>query len=1018
MAGDDDTMVGAVLVVGGGISGIRAALDLAESGFKVYLSDSSSGLGGTLAQLDYQFPTNHCGMCKMLPVFFRDDSSQYCLRRDLHHRDVAVFPYTDVESVSGEAGAFDVSLRRKSTWIDEEKCIRCGRCIEVCPVEVDDEFNVGLGRRKAVYQKAPLGLLAAYTIDRGNCTQCGKCDEVCPTQAVELSAEDRREHVAVGSIILATGFEEFDPVRLTQYGYGRFPNVVTSIEFERLFSQTGPTQGRISRPSDSRFPKRVGFVQCVGSRDRERPYCSSACCMYAMKEAMILKDLDPGCEVHIFCMDVRAFGKDFYRYYLRARDEAHVQFIRTRVPVIKEDPQSRNLMISYLEDGGAVAKGEYDLVVLSVGQAPPKGVKDLARVFGIELDEWGFCRTEEFSQVRTTREGVFVAGSFSGLKDISETLIQASAAALEASELISSRRHQLTARRVGDEERDVLEEDPKIAAFLCLCGEEISSAIDVDVITRELEQESSVVLTQTVGYLCHGGDLERVTKEIVQSGANRVLFAACLSYGLERKLTAAAKEVGLNPALVEHVDLRETAAWAHGKERATSTGEARRLVWEALERLKSQEPLQMSSSPILKRALVLGGGLAGLTAARAIARHGFEVVVAEKTGELGGMARRVFTTLSGKDPQAFLQSVIAEVCDHPLIEILRGTTLKETTGYVGNFASRLETPEGEIVTVEHGVTIVATGAEEYEPREYLYGKNRRVTTQLQFEEALAHKERQTLAARNIVMIQCVGCRDDDRPYCSRVCCSEAIKNALALKKENPVCNIFILHRDVMTYGFKEEYYTEARNAGILFIRYDVDDKPQVRAVEEEETETLWVTIRDPILDERLTIETDMLVLSAATVAPEENRETSRLLDVSLNEDGFFEEADIKWRPVDFLLDGIYVCGLAHSPGFMDETVTQAEAAAQRALAILARDEISSGRIVSEVNERRCSLCEVCIDSCPYGARIKDEENRRIVVREPICQGCGVCAMVCPNKASKLRGFKEKQMLSLIDAALL
>ncbi|MCX5884814.1 MAG: FAD-dependent oxidoreductase [Proteobacteria bacterium] len=1003
---------GSVLIIGAGIGGIRAAFDLAESGFKVYLTDRSAALGGTLSQLDYQFPTNHCGMCKMLPIFSRDDSSQFCLRRDLFHRNIELLPYTELEKVEGEAGNFDISLIRKSRWLDEEKCIDCGKCVEVCPVEVRDEFNEGLSRRKAIYQKLPLSIPNVYTIDREHCTLCGKCVEICPTKAIQLSQGDEKKTIHAGAIILSAGFEEFNPKQLTQYGHGRFGNVVTSIEFERLFSQTGPTLGKIFRPSDQRIPRKVAFLQCAGSREKERDYCSFACCMYAIKEAMVLKSLDPGAEVKIFYMDIRAFGKDFYRYFLRARDESGIKFIRTRVPVIKEDPGNRNLRVSYLGEDGKVVKEEFDLIVLSVGQMSPPGAQELSKRVGIELNEWGFCSTEPFSQVKTGKEGVLVGGSFSGLKDISETLVQSSAAALRASELISARRYQLTKRSAPFLQEERAEEDQRIAVFLCLCGSEIESALDLSAMERFLHRDQTVDEVVKVRYLCTPDGMSQFKEALKNTKANRILIGACLPYGLERKFKDALIEAGFHPSLSEICDVRGLINIQAKEEREAK---AERLLSCSMDRLKKQEPLPVTSHSLHKRALVIGGGIAGLTAASAIASQGFEVCLVEKSSQLGGNLNRVHFTLEGNDPQTLLKTKIQEVEAHPLITVYRSATLMESKGYVGNFISRLKTDAGEEVTLDHGVTIIATGGEEARPDEYLLGNDTRVITLRELEEAIFSQDERLNRAKNIVMIQCAGGRDEKKPYCSRVCCSQSVKCAIRLKEKRPDLNISILYRDMMTYGFKEAYFTKARELGIVFIRYDLNQKPEIKKGSDAH---IQIELIDPSMGEKYLLPADLLALAVPVIPSQDNKKMAEICNLPLDEDGFFNEADIKWRPVDFLTDGIFLCGLAHSPRFIDEAISQAEAAAQRAIGILSKEQIESGRIVSEVNERRCSLCEVCIAACPYQARIKDEENRKVVVREPICQGCGVCAMVCPNKASKLRGYKDRQMLSLVDTMVL
>jgi len=1001
--------IGAVMVVGAGIGGIKASFDLAELGFKVYLIDKSSNIGGTLSQLDKQFPTNDCGMCQMLPIFKREEASEFCLRRDLTHPNIQIMTNTEVEKVEGSVGNFKISFKKKARYIKEDKCIGCGLCTEVCPIEVKDEFNEGLTSRKAIYIKYPQAIPNLYTIDTESCNRCGECVKVCPTNAIDLSQKDEILELEVGAIILSSGFEEFNPHSLHQYGYREYPNVVTSTELERMLSGMGPYNGKFVRPSDGKMPRKIAFLQCIGSRDKERDYCSSACCMIALKEAMIIKDIDPTINVQIFFMDMRTFGKGYYRYYEKAKEKG-IKFIRYKIPAIEELPDTKNLKIIYQTEKRDYVKDEFDLIVLSIGQAPPDKAKNISETLGLKLNKYGFCKTIDFSNV-IAKEGIYTCGSFSAPKDISETIVEASAAALEVSRVMLSSRGKFSGEDNYPQEIDATNEDPKIGIFICHCGQEISSIIDIKEVEKFASKLSNVQLVEDFEYLCFKSDLDKVKKEIADSKINRVVFAACTSYKYEVLFKKAVRQVGLNPSLLQIVNFREQISWVH-KDKKLATEKAKKFLSMAVEKSILQQPLPLITDSVIKRVLVIGAGLSGMVAALSTAKQGFEVDLIEKSSELGGNAREIYWTLEGLDAQNFLKEKIKQIEENKLINIYKNTELEEVTGYAGNFKAVLKIDQSESKVVPYGAIIVATGAKENQPKEYLYGKDKRIITQREMEKLIADKKIDVNSQSSIVMIQCVGSREEPHLYCSRVCCSQAIKNALKIKEENPKANIYILYRDIMTYGFKEEYYTKAREMEISFIRYDVENKPHLEIKENK----LEIRVTDPVLNEELVINPGLVVLSTGMI-PEDNRSLAKVLDVPLNEDGFFEEANIKFRPVEFLRDGIFVCGLAHSPRSIEESIVQANAASAKAVILLSQERILSRRYIAEVNERWCSGCEVCISACPFKARVIDEGKKIAKVIPTLCRGCGICTTVCPNGATKLKGYENKQILSVVDAAI-
>ncbi|SPD75328.1 conserved hypothetical protein [uncultured Desulfobacterium sp.] len=999
---------GSVMVVGAGVAGIQASLDMANAGYYVHLLDSSPSVGGLMARLDKTFPTNDCAMCVISPFLVEVG----------RHLNINIIPNSELQSLEGEAGAFRAKVRNNPRYIDSEKCTACGQCRQVCPVTAVNEFDCGLDLRKATFIKFPQAVPLSYTIDRDICIGCGMCEKACLAGAISYADQPRISEIEVGAVVLAMGNEVFDPSMFDTYAYANHPNVVTSLEFERILSASGPYKGHLMRPYDREVPKKIAWLQCIGSRDINRvdhSYCSSVCCMYSIKQSMIAKEhAETPLDAAIFYMDMRTHGKEFDRYRDRAEKENGVRFIRSRVHTVRPMDDG-GLKLSYVMESGEIIDEVFDMVVLAAGFSPSRDAKELAQRVGIELNTHGYAMTRDLTPVSTSREGIYVCGTFQSPKDIPQSVMEASAAAASATQELSGSRWSMTKTKGLPPEKDFSEDPPRIGVFVCNCGINIGGVADVPAVREYARSLPNVVHTEDNLFTCSQDTQENIKKVIIEKGINRVVVASCSPRTHEPLFQQTIRETGLNPYLFEMANIRDQNTWVHMKSPKKATEKAKDLVRMAVAKAALIEPLAQVVLDVTQAVLVVGGGIAGMEAALGVARQGFDAFLVERSNQLGGVAHGLNITWQGEAVKPYLDRLIEDVKKNERIKLFLETEVSHVTGTIGNFTTTLKSlnDSAETTTIRHGAGILATGGKEYQPDEYLYGKDPRVMTHLDLDAAIREKSDIVNNVQTAVFIQCVGSRNEQRPYCSRVCCTHSLESALVLKKMNPDMRIFVIYRDIRTYGFREDIYKEAREKGIRFIRYDLSNPAVLTS---ENGRDLRLTVTDHILGRPIQISPDLVVLAAA-ILPNENKTLFEHFKVPTNSDGFLVEAHAKLRPVDFASEGLFLAGIAHYPKSMDESIAQAKAAVSRAMKIVSKNTIAVESVVASVNPDLCAACLTCVRTCPYNVPRVGEEGYAIIEASD-CHGCGCCVSECPGKAITLKHFTDDQINAKTDALFL
>ncbi len=996
-----------VLVIGGGVAGIKASLDLAEMGRNVVLVDKAPAIGGLMTLLDRTFPTNNCDMCTISPHLAASNRE---LQIDLQ-------TLSQVEKVDGEAGNFTVTVKTSPRYIDLETCTACGDCHKQFPECVS--FTPGLDARAPTCMRYPQATPYAFSIDKEKVTDPEALTKVCPFGAINLEQVETVRDIEVGSVIVAGGATLFDADRLHNYGHAEYPNVVTGLEYERIMSASGPTGGSLVRPSDNKQPQKIAWIQCAGSRNTGKdtlPYCSSACCMYALKEAMVTKErFQNDIETVIFYMDMRTFGKDYELYLQRAKDDFHVRLVRSRPHTVEQHADSGDLTIAYTLDGSSKPVVEtFDMVVLSTGFCTTPEFVDLSKKLGIELNKYNFVQTTSFEPVASSKKGVYVCGLVEAPKDIPETIVQASAAAAKAVGHLAGIGEKVQPREEFPPERDVTGEDPRIGVFLCDCGYNIGGVIDVNAVNEYAGILPNVAVAEMVGHGCSIDAMEHIQQTILDKKLNRVVMAACSPRTHEMKFQDMIRNVGLNKYLVEMANLRDQDTWVHQNDPKAATDKAKDLVRMAVAGSMMAHPLPDNTLPMNKNILVVGGGVAGMNAALSLGDRGYKVHLVERSRELGGLARLIHKTIQGENVPEYVSALVERVKSNENIEVVTNAVVVDHTGIPGRFRTGLQIgPQMYYRQIDHGVTILATGAMPNRPSEYLLGQHGAVMNQLDLDGLLEDDAEKIKSWQNVVMVQCVGSRVPENPNCSRICCQSAVKNALRIKALNPDAQIFILYRDMRTYGFLEDYYREAREKGVVFVRYSTDAKPTV----EPDGNGLSVMFREPLLDRDIQVAADALVLSTGFVADDEMTEDlAAIFRLPRTLDGYFLEDHVKLRPVDVSVPGFFIAGTAHAPKSIRESISQGLATAARAQTLLNKDVINLGSVVARVDGNKCAACLICVRACPFDVPFINADGYSEIDPSE-CRGCGICAAECPAKAIQLLQFEDDKIMAKLEGLL-
>lgn len=1015
-------MRGSVLVVGAGMAGIQASLDLVSQGFKVFLVESKPTIGGKMAQLDKMYPSGECGMCTQLPKMLEVTSNP----------NIQLMAFCDVVGVEGSSGDFKVKILKKPRYIDPMKCTACTECFPACPVgDVPMEFNYGRGKSKAIsfYSPFPPRKAIIYPeyctyLKEGKCGdgEVPPCVEACKPEAIVLDQKPTEVEINVGAIIVAAGLDVYRPVEDGKFGYKKFKNVLTSIEFERLLSGVGPTGGNVKR-DDGIAPKRIAWIQCVGSKDTRRGenYCSAVCCMAASTEAVGTLERDRESKVYVIHNDILAYAKGFQEYF-RESEKQGVNYVRARVEDVKE-VENGNLALSLKKPSGAVEQLEVDMLVLSTAQIPNPENEKLAGILGVQLDDNGFFTGNEpvLDPLATTSQGIYVCGSAQSSKDISESVVQGSGAAALAAGLLSDAKGTELAKVEKPSEIEVKPTDePQIGVLVCHCGANVAGFMDIEELGEYAKGLPNVSVVEHDLFGCGGG----VVKEMIKNNdLNRVVIAACSPKTHENLFGLHLESVGMNRYLMEMVNVRNHCSWVHSTNKEDALEKAKTLIKMGVARARLLEPLHKISSGVIQSCCVIGGGLGGMTCANRLADMGYDVHLVEKGAGLGGMLNQVNSIfMSEKSPSDLIADLTNRIEQNGRITVHLNSKVIDVGGFIGQYDVHLaENGQDNVLNV--GAIVVATGAKEIDPTGLFgYGTNPNIITQFELEKKLKANELNLEDGSEVVMISCVGAKEagdeEKRKYCCRIGCPTIIKNAKAIKELSPNTKVHILHRDMTLVGKGEEKErTELEGKdGVQFIRYNKEKKPQVG-------EGLQVKVWDDDNEAEKEINANLVVLTVPLEGPEDSQKLKEMLGVQMDDNGFFTESLGKLKPMDFTTDGIFLCGCAHSPKSATEIVADAEGCASRVGNIICNDVMEREPTISFVVDEKCDGCAYCVEPCTFNAitlleyKYEDDIKKTVQANEAVCKGCGSCMATCPKEGIYIRHFRPEHFESMVNAAL-
>ncbi len=1015
-----------VAIIGGGMAGINAALDLADAGHHAHIIEKTVNIGGNYVAIYKIFPMLECSACVMTPL------TSFVGK----HPNITIHALSEVERVKGRAGDFTVSVRKKARYVDEDKCTGCKMCIRNCPVEVPNPYDFGLSTRKAIYLNFPQQIPLVATIDREACIGCGTCAGVCPQDCIDYEDQDEVFDLSVGSIVVATGFQEYKPVDYGEYGYGVFPNVVTSLEYDRQTHPTGPTDAHMVRPSDGKEPEKILFVNCVGSRDVRKEvdgysnHCNRVCCSFGLKLAQVTRMHYPEdhCEIIYTYMDMRTAGKALEEFLWDSEKNQGIDFIRGRVAEISEDLDTNDLFVKIEDtDTGEIMEIEgVSMVVLNSSFRPNEGHEELAKTLNIELADTGWIAEKHPNQnaLETSRPGIFMAGCIHGPRDGTDTVNEGKGAAIAAHSSLP-----IPESKPPDTIDPLPEgEEPRVGVFICHCGGIIGNVIDSPGLAEWAKDIPGVAYSTDYLFMCSDPGQEMITEAIKEHNLNRVVVGSCSPLQHEATFRSALRAAGLSGYyLVGPVGLREHLALVNANAPPEVRQEkAQDLIRSGVAKAINNEFVPVERVEVTLTSMVVGGGVSGMTAALDLAKKGFEVILVEKEDRLGGRLNRLYRVFPNmENAEDIVKDLISRVEKEKKIKVLLNSKVVEREGSYGNYdmtIRNLETGEESVHTI--GSMVVAVGNDTYEPKKGEYGweETPAVITTQNLEEKLRAGEIKDLP-KNPVFIHCVGSRQtpgEGNKYCSRVCCSAVIAMQKELRAMFPDIRIFSAYKEhIRPYANKmEEMWRENRQNGVTYLRW-LRENP-ITVEKAEETSEAIVTIYDTLSQETLKIESDMVVLAVGLEAPHDVNELVKALGINKSQDGFLAEMHMKFRPVETTVPGIFL-GVTYAKNIAD-SVNQSRGAASQASIPLTLGTVEIELLTAEVDQDLCVGCDLCHYSeiCPYDAvsMIEIEPGvKKSVTDEMRCEGCGACCAICPTGARDLRWWREKSFLDQIEEML-